>query len=347
MPTLDLLSCYNTTPPKIEMVLPGLPIATVGSIVSPGGTGKSMLAIQLAHYVAAGIDTINLGAPSGTGRVLIFSCEDNETILHSRFHAFGSLLSPEERRKCAANIDVVDLTATEPNIMSSDWFLEIWEAIEASDATEIPLGDSMTADERLEFTKAYFEQRYQERGEARKASGIGVLKEPLITDLYRKPRARLVILDTLRAFHQADENNAGEMSQVISRLRMLANLTNAAIVFLHHTSKGLAVSGQGDLQQASRGSSVLTDNIRWQAFLSGMSKEESQKMSARTDGKPIGEDYRRQYVRYGISKQNYGAPEQERWLYRRDGGILEPVHLKPAASNKTTHNRIGAIAHEA
>ncbi|WP_223940026.1 helicase RepA family protein, partial [Aeromonas caviae] len=38
---------------------------------------------------------------------------------------------------------------------------------------------------------------------------------------------------------------------------------------LRHASKGAAMMGAGDQQQASRGSSVLVDNIRWQSYLSG------------------------------------------------------------------------------
>lgn len=34
------------------------------------------------------------------------------------------------------------------------------------------------------------------------------------------------------------------------------------------------------------------------------------------------------FVRFGVSKANYGAPFQERWLRRHDGGVLKPAVLE-------------------
>jgi RecA-family ATPase len=135
----------------------------------------------------------------------------------------------------------------------------------------------------------------------------------------------LLILDTLRNFHSSDENNSTTMSVLIGYLRGIAARTNCAILFLHHTNKSSAINGQGDIQQASRGSSVLTDNTRWQAYLTGMTNEESEKFT-NGDDQPIGEN-RDYYVRFGISKQNYGSPFAERWFKRGKGGILEPIEL--------------------
>jgi RecA-family ATPase len=152
--------------------------------------------------------------------------------------------------------------------------------------------------------------------------------------------SRLLILDTLRCFHSGDENDSKAMSVLMGYLRAIAARTDCAIVFLHHTSKALAVSGQGDLQQASRGSSVLTDNIRWQAYLAGMTSEESKTLSAEDGAEPIGEE-KGYYVRFGISKQNYGAPFTEKWFRRGKGGVLEPASLKPASggSNGKGHSK--------
>ncbi len=131
---------------------------------------------------------------------------------------------------------------------------------------------------------------------------------------------RLMVLDTFRRFHVEDENSSGAMAQVISRMEALAAETGCAIVFLHHASKGAAVMGAGDQQQASRGSSVLVDNIRWQAFLTGMTAQEAQSWGV--------EDCQRGFfVRFGVSKANYGAPFLDRWLRRHEGGVLRPALL--------------------
>lgn len=132
---------------------------------------------------------------------------------------------------------------------------------------------------------------------------------------------RLMVLDTLRRFHIEEENSSGPMAQVIGRMEAIAAETGCSIVFLHHASKGAAMMGAGDQQQASRGSSVLVDNIRWQSYLSGMTQGESEEWGV--------EDSQRGYfVRYGVSKANYGTPFQERWFRRHEGGVLKPAVLE-------------------
>ena len=147
---------------------------------------------------------------------------------------------------------------------------------------------------------------------------------------------RLIVLDTLRRFHLLDENSGGDMAFVVGKMEQIAYQTGAAVVFLHHTNKGAALSGGSDLQQASRGSSVLVDNIRWQAYLSSMSRDESEKFTGKLGGVPIGDD-RGYYVRYGVSKQNYGPPLTEIWLKRGEGGILSPVTIYPVKRQKKNH----------
>lgn len=272
--TIDILKCYQTEPKPREYILPGLVPATVGSIVSPGGQGKSILALMLAHLVGGGIDLLDFGT-FPTGRIVYLSAEDSEDILHERLYHIGSRINNTQRERCSKGIHIEDLTKVTPDLINGE-LAEEW--------------------------RRFIEQ--------------------LAT------RTRLLILDTLRNFHSSDENNSTAMSILIGHLRGIAARTGCTILFLHHTNKSAAINGQGDTQQASRGSSVLTDNIRWQAYLAGMTSEESEKLTDK-DGQPIGED-RGYYVRFGISKQNYGIPFMEKWLKRSKGGILESVLLSPA-----------------
>jgi RecA-family ATPase len=138
---------------------------------------------------------------------------------------------------------------------------------------------------------------------------------------------RLMVLDTLRRFHIEEENASGPMAQVIGRMEAIAAETGCSIIFLHHANKSAAMAGAGDQQQASRGSSVLVDNIRWQAYLSGMTAAE-----AETWG--VDDNQRAYFVRFGVSKANYGSPFQERWLRRHEGGVLKPVPLEKRAKPK-------------
>jgi RecA-family ATPase len=147
--------------------------------------------------------------------------------------------------------------------------------------------------------------------------------------------SRLVVIDTLRMFHNAEENDSGQMTGVVARFKRICADTGASLIFLHHTTKAAALQMQGSEQQASRGSSVLVDNVRWQGYLVNMTAEE-----AKVYG--VDEDMRSYFVRFGISKQNYGKPFQPIW-YRKtsartpeiEGGFtLQPTHLVQAAAKK-------------
>ncbi|GHM57477.1 hypothetical protein ECZU51_61470 [Escherichia coli] len=114
---------------------------------------------------------------------------------------------------------------------------------------------------------------------------------------------------------------------VIGRMEAIAADTGCSIVFLHHASKGAAMMGAGDQQQASRGSSVLVDNIRWQSYLSSMTSAEAEEWG-------VDDDQRRFFVRFGVSKANYGAPFADRWFRRHDGGVLKPAVLERQRKSK-------------
>jgi RecA-family ATPase len=244
---------------------------TVGALVSPGGIGKSMLALQLVAQIAGGPDLLELGELP-TGPAIYLPAEDPPASIHHRLHALGAYLSDEQRQAVAAGLLIQPLIGSQPNIMRPNWF--DW---------------------------------FRRAGEGR----------------------RLMVLDTLRRFHTEEENSSGPMAQVIGRMEAIAAETGCSIVFLHHASKGAAMMGAGDQQQASRGSSVLVDNIRWQSYLSGMTQGESEEWGV--------EDSQRGYfVRYGVSKANYGTPFQERWFRRHEGGVLKPAVLERQQKAKRT-----------
>lgn len=182
----------------------------------------------------------------------------------------------------------------------------------------------------------------------RRAVADGLLIEPLIgkcpnimaRDWFdRLKRAaegrRLMVLDTLRRFHIEEENASGPMAQVVGRMEAIAADTGCAIVFLHHANKGAAMAGAGDQQQASRGSSVLVDNIRWQSYLSGMTQAEAEEWG-------VDEEQRGYFVRYGVSKANYGAPFQECWFRRHEGGVLKPAVLE--RQKRQPHAKLKSVA---
>lgn len=132
---------------------------------------------------------------------------------------------------------------------------------------------------------------------------------------------RLVILDTLRRFHGGNENDAGDMARLVSSLEGVAYTAKTTILFLHHTSKSSAMNATADEQQASRGSSVLVDNIRWQSYLVTMTEKEAKQL-----GVYAGD--RKRYVRFGVSKQNYSAPFADIWFLRHPHGVLRTHHFE-------------------
>ncbi|HGN8625356.1 helicase RepA family protein [Pseudomonas aeruginosa] len=260
---LDLMAAFSELPPPLDYVLPNMVAGTVGALVSPGGAGKSMLALQLAAQVAGGTDLLEVGGLP-TGPVVYLPAEDPPTAIHHRLHALGAHLTPEQRQAVADGLLIEPLIGKCPNIMALGWF---------------------------DFLKRAAEGR------------------------------RLMVLDTLRRFHIEEENASGPMAQVIGRMEAIAADTGCSIVFLHHANKGAAMMGTGDQQQASRGSSVLVDNIRWQSYLAGMTQAEAEEWGV--DG-----SLRGYFVRYGVSKANYGAPFQECWFRRHEGGVLKPAVLE-------------------
>jgi len=160
---------------------------------------------------------------------------------------------------------------------------------------------------------------------------LDIMNDEHLTWLVEQSKgARLLVLDTLSRLHSLDENSNGDMARLVSILEYVAATTGAAVLYLHHVSKGSARDGQTDQQQAARGASALIDNARWCGFLAKMTSEESKKWSDNLERDPIGPDRRGYFLRFGVSKQNYDVPIEDRWYQRWTGGVLMPVELAEA-----------------
>jgi RecA-family ATPase len=131
---------------------------------------------------------------------------------------------------------------------------------------------------------------------------------------------RLIVIDTLSRWHTGDENARSDAARVMRRLEQIAAETDAAVLFLHHTSKSAVLDGNGSTQQAARGSSVWVDEARFCLTMAKCSENE-----ARDFG--IDEELRDFFVKVTVAKANYIAPQPARWLRRREGGMFEPVEM--------------------
>lgn len=268
IPWLDLRSAVENEPNPLDFVFPGFKSGTVGALVSPGATGKTMLALQVAVTVATGADLLDLADMDSawrlvTGTVVFLTGEDPADVLDGRFNAIGRHLNTSQREAMYNNLAVAPLVGFGANMMSGEWRHCI---------------ESVT------------------RG------------------------ARLVVIDTLSRFHQLDENNGGHMAGLLAYMEQLCRVNGTSVLFLHHTNKAGAFNG-GDAQQASRGSSVLTDNARFQANLIGMGVAEAEKWG-------VDEECRRHFVRWSFPKLNYSAPIPDKWYRRHEEGVLKPAVLE-------------------
>ena len=148
---------------------------------------------------------------------------------------------------------------------------------------------------------------------------------------------RLVVIDTLSRIHQLEENSNGDMSRLLSTLEFISAETGTAILFVHHASKAASFGSDTDHQHASRGASVLTDNARYAGAIVKMSEKE-----AGEDQYDVAESRRDYFVRYSVTKNNYGSPLTDRWYQRHEGGVLKPAHLekknRPAGNGNGKRN---------
>ncbi|MDR1312929.1 MAG: helicase RepA family protein [Deltaproteobacteria bacterium] len=273
--------------PGIDYVFPNFPAGTVGSLISPGGTGKSTLALQLAASIASGSDMLRFwpyeakgadGRMAPAGAVYI-NIEDQKEIVDRRLAAIGSLLDGPARLAAKRNLSVRHLQDTNIDFRDRKWAAFLLE----------------------------------------QAAG-----------------KRLMAIDTFSRSHSFDENSAKDMGTAMKILEVIAKITGCSILFLHHTSKSAAMNGDVDKQQAARGSSVTTDNARFQSFISVFSENDASSSNLQmallgdtgipfTIPDPTDQRQRRMYVRFGVCKSNSGAPFEERCLKRGREGIFSPL----------------------
>lgn len=256
-PPIGWRDAGENPPPPVDYVLPGMEAGTVGALVSPGGVGKSMLALQVAAQIAGGPDLLGLG-DLPTGRAVYLPAEDSPAAIRHRMHALWWCMTPAQQEAVDKGVTTLPLVGRRPNLLDDRWLDWLLGAAEG---------------------------------------------------------CRLMVLDPLRRFHASDENDSSQMTQVVGRMESIAASTGCAVLYLHHATKSAAMTGAGAQQQASRGSSVLTDNVRWQGYLAAMASAEAGRLG-------ISEDRRGEYVRFGVSKANSGRLVRGCWLRRHEGGVL-------------------------
>jgi hypothetical protein len=131
-----------------------------------------------------------------------------------------------------------------------------------------------------------------------------------------------IILDPISRFLGADaENDNASATQFIALLeRFSIDLRgNPTVIFGHHMNKS-GVSGIGTDQSAARGSSALTDGVRWQANLERVKKQ---------DCKETDEQYELHQISMRPVKSNFTVMLPSQKLEKDEMGCLHALNIAP------------------
>lgn len=120
MPRVDVLQAFSTEPVPQDFVLPGFLVGTVGALVAPGSTGKSMLALQLACAIASDCPKANTTglAINRAGHVLYVNLEDPFDEIKRRLYALGQHFNIMTRESVAKGLTISSRQGTPTDIMS-------------------------------------------------------------------------------------------------------------------------------------------------------------------------------------------------------------------------------------
>lgn len=133
---LDLRALAASTPPKYDFVVPGFLAGTVGALISPGGTGKSIFALQIAACIACAeagarndITGIGIDTP---GRVIYLAGEDPLVALHHRWRDLMGHFGETQKEAIFDRIRLHPMVEAERDLLNDDW--ADWLITEASGA---------------------------------------------------------------------------------------------------------------------------------------------------------------------------------------------------------------------
>lgn len=284
---LNIRSALTSAPPALDFVLPGLLSGTAGTIVGSGGVGKTTLLLQLSMALSSNMLV--------RGHILSMASQPSRVVF----------VAAEE----SADIMRIRLHAINESMKQQASILSLETAEDTVTLLENNLSLLPAAGHSVSLLR---------NGEPT------VFFEELCKFCHG---ARLVVIDPLRRLHDGDENNSAAMTQLVQLLESLAKQTGAAVIAAHHVNKGAAFAGVSDMAAASRGSSALTDAVRWQVNLSGMSESEAKIFGLTAE--------RKSYLRLDFAKANYMPPQPTIWMKRLEGGTLTHVDLTSGSSPKT------------
>lgn len=130
MPRIDILTAFETDPLAQDFILPGFLSGTVGALVAPGSSGKSMLALQLACAIASNLPQANTTGLSieQHGSVLYLNLEDPPSEIERRLHALGSRFDTDTRKSIAAGLTLSARMGVPTDVMNDSFLTGLLKA---------------------------------------------------------------------------------------------------------------------------------------------------------------------------------------------------------------------------
>nr|WP_286184185.1 AAA family ATPase [Piscinibacter lacus] len=281
---MDVAFMLRNPPPPLDEVLPGLLAKTVGLGVGPGAVSKTMLMLQVAIAKATGTPLFG-GAMGGL--------------------VGGTPVRPQQPERVVL-------------VLAEELAEVVWGRLQAIASVQLG-GLDIDPDRALALLSQNLVIHSLAGEEQVNLLSDGLEKTAAGDLLLQACRgARLVVLDPIREFHNADENDSAAMGALVRHIKRYARVTGAAWLLVHHTSRAAALNGYGDTADAGRGSTALTNAVRWQLNLSRPTRQTAMQHGLR-DGAL------HQHVLLDIPKANYIATPETMLLRRGPHGVLLPA----------------------
>jgi hypothetical protein len=308
---------------------PWMPRGKVASLIAPGSTGKSQFLLQLAMCIASDnedrqfLDTFDVPE---RGPVVLALGEESDRDIHRRmvdvFEAWELDPTSSEARSIGQNLYALGMADRRTALMSEP--VPIWQVEdEASrvfqkrydDPTDVPPD---AADEiRAELLEGWTDQKRQ---------WSDMLESPPSDT--ETPDWKAIMLDPASQFIGPEvETDAASATRFVQLLHTWAKRTwgNEAIgptvLTAHHASQSAGEAPREDFlcnPYASRGTTALTDGVRWQA---NMYAEDADVQTYDSYGNI---DYDcRDVVSLQVNKFNDGAAAETVYMCRNDSVVLE------------------------
>lgn len=225
-----------STPPTVpDFVLPGLEVGEVGTLVGPGGVGKTFLLLSIGVCIALGLPILRGAFPAArAGRVVILLGEESSRTIARRLHAMVNALTDDWRTNSGRTGD-----------------------------------DALIS--QLEQAFTIYPMHGQDSLLLRSGQRTRLVDELCSAC----EGARLLVIDPLRRLHDGDENDTGAMTATVQMMEAIAHTAGCAVIASHHSNRASAIGDFATTVDASRGSTALPFGVRWQANLAQMSPQQA------------------------------------------------------------------------